>query len=468
MTDAVVPLASYSYALPSRVLTQARSAELHLATSGGTTPSGAVANPYFFDGFVEQPAVVARALLLLARVARTRFYVPPNTVAAVLRAADPVITSTIDGLRFEAFSVCCGVYARLDIGVNALDVSHIATGVTNVDMNPPLRQALANLRPTEPLLVKVGDEELRISTLDEEVVEESVPLPRRWLKGFGESQMLFAGMSLQQELHGLAVAQFIRALPRASTTKSTMWATSVGRALRLASRPSSGAICIAGPERLRVIEPLARFAIALRAYGPEVESDSLPMPSAWVLDLPGARLTIGLSPEKSRGFSGEGSLLASLASGIEPELIRLVGSMLSFESRIDPIRLTELYGITEADVPALLGTLASFGQLGFDLSTAAYFHRPLPIGEDLMGDLHPRFGDAQKLFEDGRVSVDGSGSYLVRSVDADYRVTLGVTVADDRCACLWYAKYRGTRGPCKHALAARTFARYNREPDRTA
>lgn len=447
---------------------QTRGAELALATSGGSTPSGAVASPYFFDGFVEEPAVVAQALLLLAKVARTRFYVPPNTVAAVLRAADPVITSTVDGLRFEAFSVCCGVYARLDIGVNALDVSHIATGVTNVDMNPPLRQALASLRPTEPLLVKIGDEELRISTLDEEVVEESVPLPRRWLKGFGESQMLFAGMSLQQELQGLAVGQFIRALPRSSTTKSTMWATAAGRALRLASRPSVGAVCVAGPERLRVIEPLARFAVTLRAYGPEVEPDSVPMPSAWVLGLPGARLTIGLSPEKSRGFSGEGSLLTSLVSGIEPEPIRLVGSMLSFEPRIDPIRLTEFSGVTEAEMSSILGALASFGQLGFDLETAAYFHRPLPMGDDLMGDLHPRFGDAEKLIEEGRVSVDGTGSYLVRSVDADYRVTLGVTVADDRCTCLWYAKYRGTRGPCKHALAARTFARNNREPDRTA
>ena len=45
-------------------------------------PSGAVAHPFFFSGFVAQPAVVAQALLMLARVARTRFYVPPNTLAA--------------------------------------------------------------------------------------------------------------------------------------------------------------------------------------------------------------------------------------------------------------------------------------------------------------------------------------------------------------------------------------------------
>ena len=54
----------------------ARQADLSLATSGGVAPSGAVAHPFFFSGFVAQPAVVAQALLMLARVARTRFCRP--------------------------------------------------------------------------------------------------------------------------------------------------------------------------------------------------------------------------------------------------------------------------------------------------------------------------------------------------------------------------------------------------------
>ena len=42
--------------------------------------------------------------------------------------------------------MCCGVYARLDVDAAALDATHVAPGVTNVDVNPPLRQALAGLR----------------------------------------------------------------------------------------------------------------------------------------------------------------------------------------------------------------------------------------------------------------------------------------------------------------------------------
>ncbi|GAA4664053.1 SWIM zinc finger family protein [Frondihabitans cladoniiphilus] len=460
------PSVSYRYASPSALSSDGTGSRLSLATSGGSTPAGEVDSPYFFQGFVERPAVVAQALLLLARVARTRFYVPPNALAAVLRAADPVITATPDGLRFEAFSVCCGVYARLDIDAGALDIAHLAAGVTNVDVNPPLRQALAGLRPSEPLHLRVGEEELRVATLDDELVEESVPLPTRWLKGFAETQVLFAGMSLRHELSGIAVSRFIQSLPRASSTKSALWATHAGRALRLASRPTPGAVCVAGPERLRVLEPLLRFATGLRAYGPDAHSDSLPMSSAWVLEMPGARVTIGLSPEKSRGFSGEGALLTSLAADVEPEALRLVSNRLAFQSRIQPGRLAADVGLPENDIAPILGALASFGQLGFDFRAEAYFHRPLPMRTELLDDLHPRFSDARKLVEDGCVSDGGDSSYVVRSAEAQYRVVLGVD--EDRCTCLWYTRHRGTRGPCKHVLAARTWAGHAPEAACTA
>jgi hypothetical protein len=72
-------------------------------------------HPRFFDGFLGHPEQTATALLAVARVARTRFYVPPGMLPAILRAADPVVTSNGDRLRFESFSACCGVHARLGV-----------------------------------------------------------------------------------------------------------------------------------------------------------------------------------------------------------------------------------------------------------------------------------------------------------------------------------------------------------------
>ncbi|MBN9612716.1 MAG: SWIM zinc finger family protein, partial [Actinobacteria bacterium] len=239
----------YAYLAPSSLVRGEAGGDLDLATSGGSATSGEPMHPFFFSGFVEHPGILARGLLMLARIARTRFYVPPNTLAAVLRAADPIVTSTPEGLRFESFSVCCGVYARLDVDRAALDASHLEAGVTNVDVNPPLRQALAGLRASEPLHLRVGAEQLAVSTFDAEIVEERVALPERWLRGLAETQMLMAGMTLQLEVAVTQMQQFFQGLPRSTPTRTVMWATPTLRSPRLASRPTTGSVCLAGPER---------------------------------------------------------------------------------------------------------------------------------------------------------------------------------------------------------------------------
>lgn len=455
---------TYRYLSASSLAARPGQAELALTTSGGFVPGGAVAHPYFFSGFVSHPGVVATALLSVARVARTRYYVPPNTLAAVLRAADPVVTSTAEGLRFESFSACCGVYARLDVDSGALDASFHGVGVTNVDVNPPLRQALAGLRAEEPLHLDVGSEALHVRTLDAAVTEEQVPLPTRWLKGFAETQMLSAGMTLRHSLDAPATRQFLQALPRSSTTKSVLWATQAARGLRLASRPSPGAVCVAGPERLRTLEPLLRFAQGLDAYSAPVDGSSLPQASVWVLHLPGARLSVGLSPEKARGFSGEGAVLHALAGEQVAADADFLTILLQFAPRIDVERMAREAAVSPQRVRAGLALLASSGQVGFDVAAGAYFHRPLPVEPEALSGLHPRLADARGLVAAGAVR-QGAGVTHVQSGDVRYEVRPGDRPEDDRCTCPWYAKHRGTRGPCKHVLAARIA---QQEPSRAA
>jgi len=429
-------------------------AHLGLATSGGATPDGHVAHPYFLTAFVEYPWVVADALLMVARVARTRFYVPPNSLAAMLRAADPVVTATAEGVRFESFSACCGVYARLDVDADALDARHLAPGVTNVDVNPPLRQALASLRPGEPLRLDVGSESLTVTTFDASVVEEKVTLPKRWLKGFAETQVLSVGMILRYSLDKIDAVRFVQALPKNSPTRSVMWAAPAVRGLRLGTRPTAGAVCVAGPERLRALEPLLRHATGLKAYGPESDRSSSPMASAWVLEVPGGRITVALSPEKSRGFSGEGAVLPLLAGGDVAEDADLISAFLAFDPRIDLVRLATASGLPAKRVEGALAVLASSGQVGFDVTTGHYFHRPLPVNPDALATLHPRLVDAHKLVDAGAVTPAADGRVTVSSGGVDYTVRPSGSITDATCTCPWHAKHRGTRGPCKHILSA--------------
>ncbi len=73
---------------------------------------------------------------------------------------DPVVTCNGDRLRFESFSACGGVYARLDVLQEALDGDVVELGTTNVDVNVPLRKALARVGGNDPLHLAVGDDEV--------------------------------------------------------------------------------------------------------------------------------------------------------------------------------------------------------------------------------------------------------------------------------------------------------------------
>ena len=250
---------TYAYLAPSAV---SPGGEVTLATSGGREP-----HPHFFSGFLGAPRQTAQALLVVAEVARTRYYEPPQMIAARILAADPVVTSNVDRLRFESFSACAGVYARLDLEPELLGGAATAWGTTNVDFNPPMRASLAGVREADAMLMNVGHDEVALTTLAGTAVEKKVPLPERWVKGFAEVQVAASRMVLRHELSAIEARRFLQSLPRGKS-RGLAWATPAGNALRLASRAADASVCLAGPERLRLLEKLVPFAKTLRIYGP--------------------------------------------------------------------------------------------------------------------------------------------------------------------------------------------------------
>jgi SWIM zinc finger len=434
---------TYSYLAPSTVVEDDGRAEVSLATSGGRAP-----NPYFFSGFLGAPRQTAQALLVVAEVARTRYYEPPNMVAARVLLADPVVTSNLDRLRFESFSACAGVYARLDLEPGVLDGKPREWGTTNVDFNPPMRAALARVHDDEAMLMHVGHDEVKVETLGGGAVEKKVPLPERWLKGFAEVQVASAHMVLRHELPGVEARRFLQSLPR-TKSRSVAWATRAGKGLRLSSRAGDAGVCLAGPERLRLLEKLLPFAKALRAYGPAPSDRRGAEPSAWELELDGARVVFALSPELFRGFSGEGGVLSDLAAADE-EVVDSVAETLHGEPEIDPDEVAHVAGLERPAVQTALGALGAAGRVGYDLAASAYFHRELPYDRAVLEKMHPRLLGARELVDQGAVRLDGDAA-TVRSGDADYVVRIEDGVA--RCTCPWFARHRGERGPCKHVLA---------------
>jgi hypothetical protein len=137
--------------LVESTLTRAAGRErLDLATSLGVTPTGLVENPVFFTGFVTRPDVASCGLLAVADVAASRY--ADAGLAKRLANLDPVVTASGDRLRFESFSACNSVHARFDLLPEGLGSSEVGFGTTNVDINQPLRTALARVgRDVAPL-----------------------------------------------------------------------------------------------------------------------------------------------------------------------------------------------------------------------------------------------------------------------------------------------------------------------------
>jgi hypothetical protein len=440
-----------AYARPSALGTGPDGMRLGLETSSGRTPAGRRAHPAFFSGFLASPSAAARGLLAVADVAAARY--ADQRPSGLL---DPVVTGNGDRLRFESFSACCGVYARLDVLPDGLDGAETGHGTTNVDVNNPLREALSRLTGDSPLHLRVGPDELAVTTLDGPVVEKKVPLPQRWLRGFAEAQVATTGFDLRAELSAAEAVRFLRSLPRPAgrASRGARWLAPAGGTLRPVTRPVAGAVCLPGPERLATLQRVLRQALALRVYGPAADGSGTPTATAWEVVLPGMRLTLTLSPDTGRGFSGEGGVLEALATEEAAEDAELISVLLSWEPRIDPAELAARSGLTVRRVRAALVRLGTAGRVGYDPADAAWFHRELPYDAGRAERHNPRLVAARELVAAGAVGGPEADSAVpVTSGARVHRVreTEGRLV----CTCDWWTEHRGGRGPCKHALAVR-------------
>lgn len=444
---------SYRYAAPS-ALQRGDHPGLALRTSGGTCLAGDLEHPTFFSGRLRHGSVTAAGVLAVADVATARYF---ERAAAGTR--DPIVSSDGERLRFESFSGCCGVYARLDVQPEGLDGDVLDRGTTNVDVNPPLRRALGPVAAgASDLRLDVGDAHLTATTGAGSVVERQVPLPGRWVRGLAETQVLTAAFDLIAEVGAAEAVRFLRSLGGAP---GTVWAVSSGRSLRLTSRAAAGALCLPAPRRLASWAPLLRHAVALRAYGPRVLAGHAPTASAWELVLPAHRAWLVLSPAPDRGFSGEGGLLSALAGADEGQVeddTELVEALLAFEPAVEVADVAGRSGLPPDRVRAALTRLGASGQIGYDLAEAAWFHRALPYDAAAAERDNPRLGAARSLVAGGCVRIDpeDAGSAAARTATVvvdDHRHLVRFHEGRGTCTCVWYARYRGGRGPCKHVLA---------------
>ena len=136
-----------------------------------------------------------------------------------------------------------------------------------------------------------------------------------------------------------------------------MWVAPAGRGLRITTRPTAEGVSLSGIDRLKPLEPLLRFGtIDARGMPPPRPAGS----RRRELSLADARLVLALSPESSRGFSGEGGVFWDLADEDSADDADLVSALLAFEPRIDVARLSAEAGLPKDRIIRALGRVSGW------------------------------------------------------------------------------------------------------------
>ena len=378
-------IVAYNYLRPS---TFGARTGLLLQTSGNGYGSSQ-AHPRFFSGFVTSPEPVALALLAVAEVARTRYYQPTSPASR-----DPVVTCSRERLRFESFSGCCGVYARVD--VTARRPRRRDTSTTAPPMSTSTRRCDRRWPGSADATrsgSQVGADELIVSTIG-------------WCGGRaqGAAAVAMAARVRRGPRHLVGLRSSTRGdrgaeascvpAPAAGCQRSVGALGPAGRARRCGSPPAPCRARSACPVRAgwATLRPLARLARVFRAYGPAVSphrdephrahgSWSLANAAGHADPVAGARSRLlGRGCGPGRALAGEDvdrrcrprERVARLGAHDRRRCTR------ERQRAFPPVR-----------VQAALTQLGTAGRVGYDVTEAAYFHRVLSLQRRRGGTAEP-------------------------------------------------------------------------------
>lgn len=437
---------TYQYRSTSRLQRTAQEGQLFLAKYSEIQKNTEA--PCFFWGNLKEPYMTARCLMTLSQVVQSTFHL---TAVELARLRDPIVTAGNGRLRFEGFSHCAGVYARVDVLPDALDGDFIENGTTNVDFNQPMIAALSSVRANDNLLLSVGEKEVTLHKEGARIVERKVPLPTKWIKGLTTVQIFLSEAEERHTFNKIQMIKLFQSIPKAKIKNDYYLVTRAGQPMFTPVK-SADAICIGGLHRLRLLEPLLPFADKLKIFPhPNMQS------TTWQLYFGNVRFSFSLSRDTYRGFSGEGAALEALIDDIPDEWIEAMDKYSYANQEFNPTLFAMKEQIDFDRVDNLTGRLAAMGLLGFDLDDNRFFYRRLPYKPERIVGLNPRIKGAEKLITEGKVKIVShtAGRTEARVEGSGVSHTVIIDNERARCTCPWYSKHQGERGSCKHILAVK-------------
>ncbi|MCD8043117.1 MAG: SWIM zinc finger domain-containing protein [Tannerellaceae bacterium] len=439
-------LITYKYKSPSALIQKEGKEALFLSKYSEVAKNNEA--PCFFWGDITEPFIMARCLITLSNVVKSKF---SFTGAEMARLSDPIVTAGDGRIRFEGFSNCAGVYARVDVLPDALDGEFIENGTTNVDFNQPMLTSLGNIRQKENVMLSVGQKEVALYTGEGKTVERKVPLPTKWIKGLTTVQIYLSQAQEGFTFNKIETQLLFRSIPKGNI-KTDYYLIRRGTMPVFTPVKSTQGICIGGINRLRLLEPLIPYMDKMQVFPhPTMQS------TTWQLYFGNIRFSFSLSRDAWRGFSGEGAALENLIEDVPDEWIAAMDKYAYANQLFNPTELAMKENLSFDQVDLLTARLAAMGLLGYDLDENRFFYRRLPFKLSRIESLNPRMKGADKLIQDGKVRLISHTPERTEARVEGSGVTHTVIFdpGRERCTCEWYSKYQGERGPCKHVLAVK-------------
>jgi hypothetical protein len=400
----------------------------------------------FFYGNIVDSFIVSKCLSALAKTVRSHFALARGLH---LSLRDPIISVGNKQLKFEGFSSCNGVYARVDIKEKAIDGEFLFEGCTNVDFNNDTVRAFNTVNKNEKLILGVGVKSLDIVTEFKTTQEKKVSLPDRWIKGLGNVQVYLSGMALVCQLSKIEAIMLLKSLPK-TQIKQDFYLVKEANRYKFSPSAKNGLVKIGAIHRLKLITYLLPHINSLSFYKDQEEQSI-----AIVLHFENVQMSFLFSAGAYRGFSGEGKNLENFSLEIPDEYLIGINTVFKANETFNPTLLA-----IESDIDLSLmnnshAYLSSIGLLGFDLTEQGHFYRRLPFKLNRLRSLNPRYKNAQKLIDQNHIKVlsdvDGKLTAEVKGT-AGVVHTLVISEAGHFCTCHWYTKNQNNRGLCKHVL----------------
>lgn len=405
-------------------------------------------SPCFFWGKLNNPYELSRCLITLSNTVQSSFNLSPFQLALL---KDPIVTAGNNQIRFEGFSHCAGVYARVDVLENGQEGEFIENGTTNVDFNTPLISELGKIKKNDDLILSVGQKEVGFHKDGGSFIERKVPLPTKWIKGLTTVQHYFSESDYALTLNRIQAIQLFKTIP-AGKVKTDYFLIKRGAKFLFSPLKSNDAVCIGGIHRLKLLQPLLPLLNELKIY-PHKDMQAV----TFILCFDELNFVFSVSRDSWRGFSGEGAALESLLDDLPDTLIQAFDNYSYTNQEFNPSLVAFEKGIHIEKIEKLATKLAAMGLLGYDLAKNGFFYRRLPFKLDRILALNPRLKDAEKLLVEDKVTITLKNDDNIEAMVEGSGVQHYVIVKGDiqKCTCTWFSKNQGERGACKHILAVK-------------